>query len=186
VGIDIRDGLQAACTSCGECIDACAPIMTRLGRPTKLVGYFFGQPGTARRLLRPGVAALAAVTAASLALTVVVAVERSPLELTVTSTGDPPRRLPGGETYQAIGVALENRGRTPLVLALSVTAPGVTARLRPDALTLGPGEHRRLRLVVEARGLEGRAVGGELRAEAAAPERVRVARAVALTPVEAR
>lgn len=33
VEIDIRDGLQAACTGCAACIDACAPIMRKLKRP---------------------------------------------------------------------------------------------------------------------------------------------------------
>ncbi len=38
-GVDIRDGLQIDCIQCGLCIDACDNIMTRVGRPTGLIGY---------------------------------------------------------------------------------------------------------------------------------------------------
>jgi len=38
-GIDIRDGAQIDCIQCGLCIDACDNIMTRVGRPTGLIGY---------------------------------------------------------------------------------------------------------------------------------------------------
>jgi cytochrome c oxidase accessory protein FixG len=38
-GVDIRDGLQIDCIQCGLCIDACDTIMTRIGRPTGLIGY---------------------------------------------------------------------------------------------------------------------------------------------------
>jgi cytochrome c oxidase accessory protein FixG len=31
-GIDIRNGLQLACIACLECVDACAPVMDRLGK----------------------------------------------------------------------------------------------------------------------------------------------------------
>lgn len=38
-GIDIRDGLQLECIACAQCADACDSIMTKLGKPTGLVGY---------------------------------------------------------------------------------------------------------------------------------------------------
>jgi cytochrome c oxidase accessory protein FixG len=164
VGIDIRDGLQAACTSCGACIDACAPIMERLRRPGKLIGYFFGEPGTPRRLLRPGVVALGALTAASLGLTAAVAADRSPLEVTVTAASDfAPRRTASGEVWNGYTLALENRGRVPLTLGLALEAAGVEVALRPAAVTLAPGEHQRVRLLAVARGLA--PGGGPLRGD---------------------
>jgi len=39
MGIDIRDGLQMECITCGLCIDACDDIMEKIGRPKKLIGY---------------------------------------------------------------------------------------------------------------------------------------------------
>ncbi|MBV5262836.1 cytochrome c oxidase accessory protein CcoG [Pinisolibacter aquiterrae] len=38
-GVDIRDGLQMGCIQCGLCIDACDEVMTRIGRPTRLIAY---------------------------------------------------------------------------------------------------------------------------------------------------
>ena len=38
-GIDIRDGSQLSCIQCGLCIDACDTVMTKIGRPTRLIGY---------------------------------------------------------------------------------------------------------------------------------------------------
>ncbi|MDD3530507.1 MAG: FixG Ig-like domain-containing protein, partial [Gallionellaceae bacterium] len=39
VGIDIRDGLQYKCISCGLCVDACNTIMDKMGYPRGLVRY---------------------------------------------------------------------------------------------------------------------------------------------------
>lgn len=38
-GIDIRDGIQLECINCGLCVDACDEIMTKVGRPTKLITW---------------------------------------------------------------------------------------------------------------------------------------------------
>lgn len=38
-GIDIREGSQIGCITCGLCIDACDQMMTKIGRPTRLIGY---------------------------------------------------------------------------------------------------------------------------------------------------
>ncbi|MFD1104616.1 4Fe-4S dicluster domain-containing protein [Sphingobium olei] len=38
-GIDIRNGPQIGCITCGLCIDACDDIMEKIGRPKKLIGY---------------------------------------------------------------------------------------------------------------------------------------------------
>jgi cytochrome c oxidase accessory protein FixG len=39
MGIDIRDGPQLECIQCALCIDACDEIMTKVGRPKKLIAY---------------------------------------------------------------------------------------------------------------------------------------------------
>ncbi len=39
MGIDIRDGQQLACITCGLCIDACNEIMDKVGKPHGLIGY---------------------------------------------------------------------------------------------------------------------------------------------------
>jgi cytochrome c oxidase accessory protein FixG len=38
-GVDIRGGANLGCIQCGLCIDACDAIMSRLGRPTRLIAY---------------------------------------------------------------------------------------------------------------------------------------------------
>ncbi len=38
-GIDIRHGPQLECIQCALCIDACDEIMTKIGRPAKLIAY---------------------------------------------------------------------------------------------------------------------------------------------------
>lgn len=38
-GIDIREGSQIGCITCGLCIDACDDIMAKVGRPARLIGY---------------------------------------------------------------------------------------------------------------------------------------------------
>ncbi|MFN7165693.1 MAG: cytochrome c oxidase accessory protein CcoG [Pannonibacter sp.] len=38
-GVDIRGGLQLDCIQCGLCIDACDNVMTKVGKPTGLIGY---------------------------------------------------------------------------------------------------------------------------------------------------
>jgi len=39
MGIDIRNGQQMACITCGLCIDACNEVMDKIGKPRDLIGY---------------------------------------------------------------------------------------------------------------------------------------------------
>jgi cytochrome c oxidase accessory protein FixG len=39
MGIDIRNGQQMACITCGLCIDACNDVMDKIGKPRDLIGY---------------------------------------------------------------------------------------------------------------------------------------------------
>ncbi len=39
MGIDIRNGQQLACITCGLCIDACNDVMDKIGKPRHLIGY---------------------------------------------------------------------------------------------------------------------------------------------------
>lgn len=64
-GIDIRNGTQLECVQCASCIDACASIMTKLGRPLGLIRYDTerGLQEGSRRFLRPRVVFYGAVLA---------------------------------------------------------------------------------------------------------------------------
>jgi cytochrome c oxidase accessory protein FixG len=153
-GIDIRDGLQLECIACAACIDACRPIMRKLRRAPDLIGYFHGAPGGPSRPLRPAVLALAAATAASVALLVGTVAGRTALGLTAQrDDAFGPRRGADGRALNAYAVSIENRGRAPVAVALSLRASGGEVALRPERVELGPGERRRLRVLAEARGL---------------------------------
>ena len=39
MGIDIRDGQQMECITCGLCIDACDDMMSKIGKPRGLIDY---------------------------------------------------------------------------------------------------------------------------------------------------
>ena len=85
-GIDIRNGLQYECISCGACIDVCDTVMRKMSYPEGLIRYTTQnelERGTRRRILRPRVLAYgAALAVIALALLAAVLV-RVPLELDV-------------------------------------------------------------------------------------------------------
>jgi cytochrome c oxidase accessory protein FixG len=83
-GVDIRGGLNMGCIQCGLCIDACDNVMTKIGRPTRLIAYdtdenirrrSIGLPALKPKIFRPrtilymalivGVASLMAFTLAT-------------------------------------------------------------------------------------------------------------------------
>ena len=188
-GIDIRDGLQAECIACAACIDACTPIMARLGRAPDLVGYFHGEPGGSPRPLRPGVLALGGLTLAAGALLVAVVAARSLLDLTaLPDEAFRPRVGADGAAVNAYAVALENRARAPVSVSLALDVAGGEVSVRPDAVALGPGERRQLRVVASARGLPPGRMQGELSAAVRAADGARERRSqrVALVVPEAR
>lgn len=53
MGIDIRDGQQMACITCGLCIDACNDVMDRIGKPRDLIGYLALTDEVAERAGKP-------------------------------------------------------------------------------------------------------------------------------------
>jgi cytochrome c oxidase accessory protein FixG len=165
-GIDIRRGLQVECIACAECIDACAPIMAKLGRAPDLVGYFHGEPGGKARPLRPGAVALGAGTLAAAALLAAVVLTRADLDLSaLPEFGFAPRRTPEGRAVNAYSVALENHARAPVTVGLALRAPGAEVVVRPERVSLGPGERRQVHVVATAAGLGPGRVQGELLAD---------------------
>lgn len=152
VGIDIRDGLQAACVSCAECVDACTHILSKKGRPS-LVGYFYGAPGGSLRPFRP--AALLPGTAALLffALLLFLVLQRSPLGVTLLPNHDyPSRSAPEGKILVSYTLALENRGDEAIVLSVSASGPADPVDISPGTVTIGGGEHRRIPVFLVASG----------------------------------
>ncbi|NPD14387.1 cytochrome c oxidase accessory protein CcoG [Xinfangfangia sp. D13-10-4-6] len=100
MGIDIRDGQQLACITCGLCIDACDEVMTRIGKPQGLIGYLAltdetrerkGEPPipTWRHVLRPRTVLYTTLWAGVGIALVVALFLRSPLDVNVTPVRNP-------------------------------------------------------------------------------------------------
>ena len=53
MGIDIRNGQQMACITCGLCIDACNDMMDKIGKPRDLIGYLAYTDETRERAGKP-------------------------------------------------------------------------------------------------------------------------------------
>ncbi len=69
VGIDIRNGLQYECISCGACIDACDDVMGKMGFEKGLIRYTtqHALDGQKSRVLRPRIAVYAVLLTALVA-----------------------------------------------------------------------------------------------------------------------
>jgi cytochrome c oxidase accessory protein FixG len=96
-GIDIRDGQQLECITCGLCIDACDEVMTRIDRPTGLIAYdsvanlvrrMEGRPAPIR-LLRPRTIVYTTIWALIGAAMLVVLFSRTDLDLNVLRDRNP-------------------------------------------------------------------------------------------------
>ena len=97
-GVDIRDGLQIDCIQCGLCIDACDNIMTRVGRPTGLIGYDTqinverrseGLPALPVNLIRPRTILYAVLIAAVGAIMLYALTTRNMIELAALHDRNP-------------------------------------------------------------------------------------------------
>ena len=85
-GIDIRDGLQYECISCGLCIDACNAVMEKMHYPPGLIDFTTENTlknGTAFRWLRPRLVAYSTVLALLCGLFIYQLSVRIPLEVDI-------------------------------------------------------------------------------------------------------
>jgi cytochrome c oxidase accessory protein FixG len=135
-GIDIRDGAQLGCIQCGLCIDACDTVMTRIGRPTRLIGYdndinihrrMEGKPEIFR-LIRPRTVLYSALIATVGAVMLYALVNRSLLDVSVLHDRNPVAvRLSDGSIRNAYTMRLSNKRGFDRVVAIDVDGP-------PDAV----------------------------------------------------
>ena len=101
-GIDIRDGQQLECIGCAHCIDACDQIMDKMERPRGLVRYatlneLNGQP---TRLTRPRLWGYLALIVGSLALFIILLMQRPLLQVDLLRAGKDPYILMGDDLVQ--------------------------------------------------------------------------------------
>ncbi len=132
MGIDIRNGQQMECITCGLCIDACDGVMGKLGRERGLIGYFtlederLERAGGAakpvwRHVLRPRTVLYSALwSLVGLGLLVALFV-RSPIDIDVSPVRNPLFiTLSDGTIRNAYDLRLRNKHHESREFALSV------------------------------------------------------------------
>jgi cytochrome c oxidase accessory protein FixG len=120
-GIDIRDGLQYTCISCGLCVDACDAIMKRLGLPRGLIDYdternLSAPEGTPKRwrFARPRTVVYGLIYAAVGLGLLTVMLTRSTLDLNALPDRNPMFvRLSDGAIRNALTLKILNKSNLP-------------------------------------------------------------------------
>ena len=144
VGIDLREGLQSACFSCALCRDACADKLALKKKPG-LILHLFGGIGGRLRLLRPASIAMLAATILSMALFVTLITVREDVDVLVLPNMEFSQRVTrDGGAVASFVLSLSNR--TNNQMALEISSPD--DKLYPESVVLGPGEHKRMQVVV--------------------------------------
>ena len=152
VGIDVREGLHTECVSCAECVDACFARMQRRGRRS-LIRYSFGETPSKKGLIRRNAILSGLLVAVFLVLLVFLLLQRGPLDLDIASDpGSRPVRDSAGAVVNRYLLSLSNRGNEKMTLSLSARGENGDVTVIPDTVVLGPGEHRRVVLVLIAPG----------------------------------
>jgi cytochrome c oxidase accessory protein FixG len=167
-GIDIRNGAQLGCIMCGLCIDACDTVMTKVGRPTGLIGYDNEVNITRRRegkreiyrLVRPRTAIYAGVIVLVGAIMLYSLLTRSVLDISVLHDRNPlVVTLADGSIRNGYTVRVLNKLNDLRTLRLDVDGlPGAEVHVvGPDAaasgqalIAVGPDQTREVRVLVTA------------------------------------
>ncbi len=157
MGIDIRDGQQLACITCGLCIDACDDVMDRIGKPRGLIGYLALSDEIRERggetpksvwshVFRPRTI-LYTVLWAGIGLALIVALFlRSDIDMSVSPIRNPTHVvLSDGAVRNAYDVRLRNMHGEPRPFILSHTgAEGITLALegQPGLVVMVPADEQ--------------------------------------------
>lgn len=167
-GVDIRDGLQIDCIQCGLCIDACDGVMTKIGRPTGLIGYDTdervkararGETPPAYRVLRPRTILYAAIIAIVGAIMLYALLTRSPMGVSAIHDRNPVFvTLSDGSIRNAYTLRLLNKELHPRTFSLRVTGldgakleiVGVEHGGEGNVVEVGPDQTREIRVLVTA------------------------------------
>ena len=136
MGIDIRDGQQLACITCGLCIDACNGIMDKIGKPHGLVGYLAltdeplekaGKPDKPiwKHILRPRTIVYSLLWLGIGIGLVVALFVRANLDASLTPVRNPPYViLSNGDIRNTFDMRLRNKHGEDRWFTISATAGG--------------------------------------------------------------
>jgi len=167
-GVDIRDGAQLGCIQCGLCIDACDTVMSKVGRPTGLIGYDTEvnlnrrREGKAAiyRLVRPRTAIYVGIILMTGAVMLYSLLTRSVLDINVLHDRNPLFvTLADGSIRNAYTVRLLNKLGDARTVRLEVDGlPGAEVHVvGPEAaaaghplIAVGPDQTREVRVLVTA------------------------------------
>ena len=167
-GIDIRNGPQLDCIQCGLCIDACDTVMTKIGRPTRLIGYDndinihrreAGKPPI-YRLVRARTVAYSAIILAVGGFMAYTLATRSLLDVNVLHDRNPIAvRLSDGSIRNAYTMRVLNKHGFDRVIAIDIEGPANATvhvvgadSVIPDRpmIVVGRDQTEELRLLVTA------------------------------------
>lgn len=148
-GIDIRKGLNASCTGCAECIDACAEMMGRR-QEKSLIGYFFGGPGEAGgRMLRQNAVITGSVTAAFSIFFIYLVMTCISVDMMILPNYSfPPHITADGGVTNSYVLSVKNRGKSDAELFIEAKALNGIAEVVPGRVAIGPGEIRKIPVYV--------------------------------------
>ncbi len=179
MGIDIRNGQQLACITCGLCIDACDDTMDKIGKPRGLIGYLAltdetreraGKPPKSvwKHVFRPRTVLYTVLWSAVGVGLVVALFLRSPIDVSVTPVRNPLYvTLSDGTIRNTYDIRLRNKSGTDKWYWITLTAGSryaVTLEGEDGAKVLVPAnETYQQRVYVEA--LPGSAGATEERSE---------------------
>ncbi|MEM8577756.1 MAG: cytochrome c oxidase accessory protein CcoG [Pseudomonadota bacterium] len=166
MGIDIRDGQQMACITCGLCIDACDDMMDKLGRPRGLVDYLALSDAPAERageaprspwalILRPRTVLYTAIWALiGIGMTYALFM-RPEIEMSVAAVRNPTYvTLSDGAIRNTYELRLRNKHGAPRLFGVHVKGDltlGLTLEGTPyQAVTVPANDTLRLRVYVTA------------------------------------
>jgi cytochrome c oxidase accessory protein FixG len=144
MGIDIRQGLQLECISCGLCIDACDSVMTKIGRPKGLIAYdtdenvvrrWMKKSASRFHMLRPRILVYAAVFIVTGGVMVTGLLTRTDFEASILKDRTLPFvRLSTGAIRNAYTVKIANKLHVARELTLKVEGlPGAHLEIVGDA-----------------------------------------------------
>ncbi len=167
-GVDIRDGLQIDCIQCGLCIDACDGVMSKIGRPTGLIGYDTdervkararGETPPAVHILRARTVLYAVIIAVVGAIMLYVLMTRSPVGVSAIHDRNPLFvTLSDGSIRNAYTLRLLNKELHPRTFRLTVNGlegaklevVGVENSGEANVVEVGPDQTREIRVLVTA------------------------------------
>ncbi|MGB5733668.1 MAG: cytochrome c oxidase accessory protein CcoG [Thiohalocapsa sp.] len=126
-GVDIRQGQQEGCITCGLCLDACDAVMDKVGRPRGLVRYAsldeIEGKSVQRMLLRPRVWVYTTILTVALVGIIYGLSSLSPLDLKVLHERAPLFvRLSDGSIQNKYTLKMLNKANDDLMVTISATS----------------------------------------------------------------